>query len=99
LVRQTGLELPNNVALGEAKFFNISEAVPVLQPVLDGKEGGLGPMEKAAVKYPGPDAIRKVVGRSKLAPVKAFVDPTAFPSQSATSGATAAPTAAPTEAK
>jgi hypothetical protein len=99
LVRQTGLELPNNVALGEPKFFNISEAVPVLQPVLDGVQGGLGPMEKASVKYPGPDAIRKVVGRSNLAPVKAFVDPSAFPSQAATPVATAAPTAAPTEAK
>jgi hypothetical protein len=88
LVRQTANELPNNIALGEAKFFNVSEAVPVLQPVLDGKQGGLGPMETTQTEFPGADAIRKVIGKSVLSPTSPFTEMSAGPS--ATTEATAA---------
>jgi hypothetical protein len=89
LVRQTAQLLPNNIPLGEPKFYNVSDAVPVLQPLLDGKEGGLGPMEKTTTKYPGAEECRKAIGKSALTPVKPFVDPTLF----------AAATAIPTETK
>jgi hypothetical protein len=91
LVRQTANELPNNVALGEALFFNVSDAVPALQPVLDGKPGGLGPMETAQTEYPGADAIHKLIGKSALSPSEPFTSKSA--GASATEGATAAPTA------
>lgn len=92
LVRQTANELPNNIALGEALFFNVSEAVPVLQPVLDGKQGGLGPMETTQTEFPGADAIRKLIGKSSLAPTTPFTSKSA--DASATESATEAPTAA-----
>lgn len=84
LVRQTANQLPNNIPLGEPKFFNVSDAVPVLQPILDGKEGGLGAMEKEPTKYPGAEAIRKAIGKSALVPVKPFVDPSLFSTTAAT---------------
>jgi hypothetical protein len=89
LVRETAQELPNNIALGEPKFFNVSDAVAVVKPLLDGIEGGLGPMEKDPVPYPGADEIRKKIGRSQLTPVKPFTDPSAFAAASATPAATA----------
>jgi len=89
LVRQTAGELPNNVALDEALFLNISEAAPALKPVLDGSKGGLGPMETTTNDYPGADEIRKLIGKSALSPS----DP--FTSKSAEGvSATAAPTSA-----
>lgn len=97
LVRQTALELPNNIALGQPIFFNVSDAVAMVQPLLDGKAGGLGPMEKNPVTYPGADVIRKAIGKSALAPVKPFTDPTLFP-PTATPNATAAATSVATPA-
>jgi len=97
LVRQTALILPNNIALGEPKFFNISEAVPTVQPVLDGTEGALGPMDKNPISFPGPDAILKAIGKSGLSPVKPFTDPSTFPSASATQSATDSENESPTE--
>jgi len=88
LVRQTANQLPNNIPLGEPKFYNVSDAVAVLQPLLDGKEGGLGAMEKEPIKYPGAEAVRKAIGKSALVPVKAFADPTLFPPSAATPEAT-----------
>ncbi len=90
LVRQTANELPNNLALAEPIFYNISEAVPALQPLLDGKAGALGAMDTKQTSYPGPDAVAKAVGKSALAPSKPF---TAI-SGPATPSATQAPTAA-----
>src|SRR5260221_182459 len=47
LVRQTAGELPNNIAYGEPKFFNVGEAFGVLVPLLHGgNDSDLGPMEK-----------------------------------------------------
>lgn len=96
LVRQTALELPNNIALGEPIFFNVSDAVPMVQPLLDGKVGGLGAMEKDPVTYPGADTIRKAIGKSALTPVKPFTDPSLFPTIAATANPTANATAAAT---
>ena len=89
LVRETAQVLPNNIAYGEPKFFNVSDAVAVVQPILDGKEGGLGPMEKEPVSFPGADAIRKIIGKSQLTPVKPFTDTSLFAPASATASATA----------
>jgi hypothetical protein len=110
LVRQTGNELPNNIAFGEPIFYNVSEAVPVVEPLLNGKEGGLGPMEPKSVDYPGAEAIRALIGKTLLTPVKTFAEmtPPASTGGSATAVATEAgsvatesagsATAAPTEA-
>jgi len=91
LVRQTAGELPNNIPLGEPIFYNISEAVPAVQPLLDGKPGGLGPMNSAPVSYPGADTIRKLIGKSLQSPVKPFVQVTP------PAAATAQPTAEATD--
>jgi hypothetical protein len=96
LVRQTAGQLPNNIAYGEPIFFNISEAVGVVSPLLDGKTGGLGAMEKDPVAYPGADEIRKAIGKSALTPVKTFIDPSISAKVDATSEATAAATSAAT---
>ncbi|MBI1255884.1 MAG: twin-arginine translocation signal domain-containing protein [Chloroflexi bacterium] len=46
LVRQIGKRLANNVSYEKAKFNNVSDAVPVLQPFLDGKSDGfVGPVD------------------------------------------------------
>jgi hypothetical protein len=96
LVRETALLLPNNVPLGEPLYNNVSDAVPSLQPILDGKPGALGPMEKQPVSFPGADAIHKAIGKSGLSPVKPFTDPTLF---AAAASATAAATTSATAAK
>ncbi len=57
---------PNDVALAAPVFYNVSDAVPVVQPLLDGKKGALGDMEKDAVSYPGKDKVMAAVGKSNL---------------------------------
>jgi hypothetical protein len=98
LVRQTSNQLPNNIAFGEGIFYNVTDAVGVVSPLLDGKKGGLGDMETAPVKYPGADEIRKAIGKSGLTPVKPFTDPSMSPTPEAATAATAAATLAATEA-
>ena len=98
LVRQTAQELPNNIAYGEPSFYNVSDAVAAVQPILDGKAGGLGEMDKVAVNYPGADVIRKALGKSQLTVIKPFADPTLFPVARASAAPTAEPTAASTSA-
>lgn len=45
LVRQIGRMLPNNLSYAQFQFGNVSDAVPVLQPFLDGSgEGFVGPV-------------------------------------------------------
>jgi len=45
LVRQIGMNLPNDRSYAEFQFANVSGAVPVLQPFLDGSgEGFIGPV-------------------------------------------------------
>lgn len=46
LVRQIGESLPNNTSYAQYTLFNVSSAVPVLQPFLDGSgEGFIGPVQ------------------------------------------------------
>lgn len=46
LVRQIGGLLPNNLPYAQFQFRNVSDAVPVLQPFLDGSgEGFVGPVQ------------------------------------------------------
>jgi hypothetical protein len=48
LVRQIGGLLPNNTSYAQYTLFNVSSAVPVLQPFLDGSgEGFVGPVAAA----------------------------------------------------
>ncbi|MEP7287639.1 MAG: ferritin-like domain-containing protein [Chloroflexota bacterium] len=68
LVREIGGEFPNNLALAEPLFYNVSDAVAVVQPLLDGKKGGLGEMDKDPVPYPSEDKIKAAIGKSALKP-------------------------------
>jgi hypothetical protein len=72
LVRQIGGMLPNHVSLGEALFYNVSDAVPVLQPFLEGGEGFVGP-----AAYPGADAVREAIGGVTTISIPPFTDPNA----------------------
>ncbi|MBC7812061.1 MAG: SH3 domain-containing protein, partial [Burkholderiales bacterium] len=67
LVRQIGGRLPNHVSLGVPWFTNVSDAVPVLQPFLEGGTGFEGP-----AAYPGAEAIRAVVGDKGVRAVAPF---------------------------
>ncbi len=87
IVRQIGESLPNNISLERTPYFNVSDAVPTLQPFLQGGDGFEGPTQ-----YPGADAIRTAIGTTGLESVKPFTDPSAFPT--ATEAATAASGAA-----
>jgi hypothetical protein len=73
LVRLMGDKLANHVSLGKALFRNVSEAVPVLASLLDGKEGVLGPMEVTAIALPTDSAIRDVIGESQIEVVDPFI--------------------------
>jgi len=66
LSKEIAEQFPNDVALAAPVFYNVSDAVPVVQPLLDGKPGALGAMEKDAVSYPGKDAVMAAVGKSNL---------------------------------
>ncbi|MBK8024534.1 MAG: ferritin-like domain-containing protein [Chloroflexi bacterium] len=45
LIRQIGMMLPNNISYAQFQFHNVSDAVPVLQPFLDGSgDGFVGPV-------------------------------------------------------
>jgi hypothetical protein len=70
----------NNIALGDPLFYNVSDAVPVISGLLDGKSEVAGiPTEKTAVKYPGAAEARKVIGMSALEAPKPATDPKTFP--------------------
>jgi hypothetical protein len=57
----------NNIALGDPLFYNVSDAVPVISGLLDGKSEVAGiPTEKTAVKYPGADEVMKALGGKSL---------------------------------
>ncbi|PJF35599.1 MAG: hypothetical protein CUN49_09755 [Candidatus Thermofonsia Clade 1 bacterium] len=68
-------EPPNNVALLEPLFYNVSDAVPTLTPFLEGKAEGF---DDIATAYPGREKIMEVVGKSALKPVLPATDPDAF---------------------
>ncbi len=76
LIRLTGdilLLPPNNISLAETKFFNVSDAVPSLQPFLEGGEGLAGPE-----LYLGAESMRGLVGDGGVRPVLPATDADAF---------------------
>lgn len=77
-VRSLGGQVPpNNIALLEPLFFNVSDAVPTLTPFLEGQAEGF---ESMATAYPGREKIMEAVGMSALKPVLPASDPDAFKS-------------------
>ena len=73
IVRVIGGKRATNVAFARPLFYSIGEAVPVLQPFLEGGENYSGP-----ISYPGPEAIRDVIRDVGVLPVPVFTDTTAF---------------------
>ena len=70
-VRQlAGEKVPNDLALAAPIFYNVSEAVPVVQPLLDGKKAAAGPLaipfETDAYDYPGDDKVKALIGKGLL---------------------------------
>lgn len=73
LVRQIGGLRPNNASLGRALFYNVSDAVPALQPFFEGGPGYGGP-----IVWPGADAIRELVRDVGVTPIPPFTDTSVF---------------------
>jgi hypothetical protein len=73
LVRQIGGRRPNPGSLGKALVYNTSDAVPILQPFLEGGEDRIGPKT-----FPGVDAINDLIGDVGVSPVRPFTDPALF---------------------
>lgn len=61
-----GISPANNLPITAAPFYLVKDAVPVVSPLLDGKEGALGKMEKDALAAPTKDAIMKAIGGKSL---------------------------------
>ncbi len=68
LTRMIGGLVPNPNALPAPIFYNVSDAVPVLGPFLQGGAGFAGP-----VPFPGEDAIRSLAGTEAF-PVPVFLN-------------------------
>jgi hypothetical protein len=73
LVRLMGNQLANSVTMGKALFRHVSDAVPMVASLFDGKEGVLGSMEPTSVRLPSDDAIWGAIGTSQLESVETFV--------------------------
>lgn len=67
LAREIGGLVPNDITLALPVFFNVSNAVPVLAPFLQGGSGFIGP-----VSYPGKDNIATALGGIKSRVVPPF---------------------------
>jgi hypothetical protein len=67
LVRDIGGLVPNETTLALPVFFNVSNAVPVLAPFLNGGSGFIGP-----VQYPGKDNVVAALGGIKSRVVAPF---------------------------
>jgi hypothetical protein len=77
LIRLVGdLQPANNISLAEAKFFNVSDAVPPLQPFLEGGDDWVGPEP-----YLGGEEMRNLLGENRIISILPAVDPEAFPNQ------------------
>ena len=68
LTRQIGGFLPNPNGLPAPIYYNVSDAVGVLNPFLEGGAGFIGP-----VSYPGADAINALLGDNKALEVPPFI--------------------------
>lgn len=84
LIRQIGGRVPNHVSLGQAVFFNTSDALPVLQGFLEGGDGFV----TTTSKFPGNEVIATTVGSDGVESVLPMVDPNAFSGAMATMDAT-----------
>lgn len=73
LVRQIGGRRPNNQSIARAPFMNTSDAVPILQPFLEGAENFQGP-----ISFPGSDAIRDLIRDEGVLPIIPATSPQAF---------------------
>lgn len=82
IVRAIGGRRPNNVALARALYYNISEAVPGLQPFIEGGEGYEGPID-----YPSADAIRDLIRDAGVVNTAPFTDASVFPQAAAAAAA------------
>lgn len=73
----------NNLALGDPLFFNVSDAVPVISGLLDGKSQVAGiDTETTGYKYPGAEAITMALGgKTYLEVPKPATDPMTFGSK------------------
>lgn len=67
LTREIGGYLPNPNTLPAPIFYNVSDAVPVLGPFLQGGTGFIGPVD-----YPGADAVRALLGKDMALKVPPF---------------------------
>lgn len=59
--------IPNNVSLGQPILYNVSDAVPMVAPFLNGGAGMVGP-----ARYPGADEARRVIGEGGTIAVPPF---------------------------
>lgn len=66
LVKEIAGAFPNDVALAAPVFENVSDAVGVVKPLLDGSKGALGDMEKTSVAQPSAADVKTAVGKSNL---------------------------------
>jgi hypothetical protein len=74
-----GMQPANNLALGQPIFFNVSDAVPVISGLLDGKSKVADlDMETEAYKYPGLEAVMMMVGETRLLPPMPATSPDTF---------------------
>jgi hypothetical protein len=69
LQRLIGGQVPNPNALPAPIYYNVSDAVPVLGPFLQGGAGFVGP-----VPFPGEDAINALLGDLKAVEVPVFLN-------------------------
>lgn len=76
-----GISPANDLGLADPLFYNVSDAVPVLSGLLDGKSKVADiAVETTAVAYPGDDAVKALIGeKSFLQPPKPATDPATFP--------------------
>ena len=78
IVRGIGGRRPNNIAFARALFFNVSDAVPALQPFLEGGANYEGP-----VAFPGAEAIRDLIGDVGVLPIATFASQQQYTDQPA----------------
>ncbi len=67
------LQPANNITLGQALLFNVSDAVPVLTPFIQESDGFVGPEP-----YLGAEEMRNIIGESQIISVVPATDPDAF---------------------
>ncbi|MHB8629309.1 MAG: ferritin-like domain-containing protein [Aggregatilineales bacterium] len=65
-VNQMAGLFPNSLALAAPLLLNVSDAVPIVQSLLDGKKGALGAMETTSVAQPSAADVKTAVGKSNL---------------------------------